>query len=352
MATWRYSEDKTHVLLNEPATSRLKITGTRFGAVLGLNKWNSPFQMWCEVTKVAKKPFVGNDATNAGIIIEVKQQRWARENLSATIKSPEMYYGENVKQDQGYDFFKFHPIFGGMWDAVDVHNGKITNVIEFKTTKRADDWLDGAPLYYQLQVLLYAHLLGVKDCTIVCSFVDESDYIDPYMYVVDDTNTRMWKLNTDTTLIPLDGAEYTIAELVDQVEYWYAEHIEKGISPNFDEVKDKEYLDLMRTTYLEMATDLDELIEQRAYLQAQHDELMEQCGINKMEDDLAAIDSELKRKLSESITDEQTKIVYKNVSVNQVVKTVVDTKKLKEAGLFEDFSKQSVSITMKVKKED
>ncbi len=352
MATWKYSEDRTHALLNEKSTSRLKVTGTRFGAVLDLNKWSSPFQMWCEITKVAKKPFVGNDATNAGIVIEVKQQKWAREHLSPSIQSPEMYWGKDLEKNK-FDYFKFHPIFGGMWDAVDVDsNGKIANVIEFKTTKRADDWVESIPVYYQVQVLLYAHLLGVKDCTIVCSFVDETDYIDPSAYIVDDTNTRMWKLNTDTTLIPYDGTECTIAELVDIVEYWYEEHIEKGISPKFDTKRDKEYLDLMSTTFLAMATDVDDILVQREQLNKEIEELIELSGIKKLKEDLAALDSQIKTLLSKELSDEKKKIVYKNVSINRVDRVIVDTDKLKEHGLFEDFTKTTTSVTYKVKKEE
>ncbi len=352
--TWKYNEDKTRILLNEIPSqdARLKVTGTRFGAVLGLNKWASPFQIFCEVSKVAKKPFVDTDATKAGNIIEVKQQRWVREHLSPTIKSPEMYYNtDDVKRDQGFDFFKSHPIFGGMWDAVDVHEGNITNVIEFKTTKRPDDWLEQPPIYYQLQVLLYAHLLGVKDATLICSFVDESDYIDPYAYVVNEGNTRMWFLNTETTTFEWEGGIYTIAELVEHVELWYFNHIEKGISPEFDVKKDKEYLDLIQTTYLAMATDLDDLLDQRNAYQQQIQAVREASGLDKLEEDLSALNDEVKRKLSESITDELSKVVYKNITVKRVEKTIADTKKMKEAGVFEEFSKPSISITMTVKKE-
>ena len=55
------------------------------------------------------------------------------------------------------------PIFGGMWDALYYENGKVAAVIEIKTTKRAEDWSNGAPGYYALQAALYAYLLGIDD---------------------------------------------------------------------------------------------------------------------------------------------------------------------------------------------
>ena len=48
--------------------------------------------------------------------------------------------------------------------------GKPLGVIEIKTTKRAEDWADGVPIYYKIQAMLYARLLKVKKYC-VCSCI-------------------------------------------------------------------------------------------------------------------------------------------------------------------------------------
>ena len=36
-----------------------KLTGTRFATILGLNPWSTPFEIWCEVTRLR-----GNEMPN------------------------------------------------------------------------------------------------------------------------------------------------------------------------------------------------------------------------------------------------------------------------------------------------
>jgi len=63
-----------------------------------------------------------------------------------------------------------------MWDALYYEDGEMSAVIEIKTTKRVEDWQDGAPDHYALQAALYAYLLGVDNVIMVCAFLEEGDY--------------------------------------------------------------------------------------------------------------------------------------------------------------------------------
>ena len=61
-------------------------------------------------------------------------------------------YGADYFQKTWGDFFKDSPIFGGMWDYLLVDkDGKPTTVLEMKTTKRSEDWVE-AVSYTHLDV--------------------------------------------------------------------------------------------------------------------------------------------------------------------------------------------------------
>ena len=51
----KWNDDKT-ITITPPAKPK-KITGTRFAAIMGLNKWTSPFNAWCAITRTYEEPF-------------------------------------------------------------------------------------------------------------------------------------------------------------------------------------------------------------------------------------------------------------------------------------------------------
>ena len=53
----KYEFKGNHVELTEIPKKFKKLTATRFGTVLGLNRWNTPFSAWCEMTKTYEDPF-------------------------------------------------------------------------------------------------------------------------------------------------------------------------------------------------------------------------------------------------------------------------------------------------------
>lgn len=52
----KWNDDKT-ITITPPAKPK-KITGTRFAAIMGLNKWTSPFNAWCAITRTYEEPFL------------------------------------------------------------------------------------------------------------------------------------------------------------------------------------------------------------------------------------------------------------------------------------------------------
>lgn len=258
--------DGNRIKVNPPENP-LKLTGTRFAAVLGANVWSTPFKVWCEVTRTYKEPFEDTIYTIAGKTIEPKQAEYMRNRYFwRRLVTPTDRFGENYFNKTHGDFFPDHQVLGGMWDYIFTDKvGIPTTVLEMKTTKRAEDWADGVPEYYALQAALYAYLLGVDEVIMVCSFLDEKDYADPSKYecTPDNTITCQFKLSER---YPHFENTYITPALT-----WWKVYVEQGISPEYDEKQDAEILTALRTNNLSPETDIAELVREAEELKIQID---------------------------------------------------------------------------------
>ena len=257
----QWNENQT-ITITPPSRPK-KITGTRFAAILGLNKWTTPFNAWCAITRTYEEPFEDTIYTIAGKTIEPKQAEFMRKSYFMTnLITPTDVYGPDYFQKTWGDFFKDTPIFGGMWDYLLVDkDGKPNTVLEMKTTKRSEDWLEDIPEYYALQAALYAYLLGVDKVIMVCSFLEDQDYDHPEDYACSAENTivRPFKLSER-----YPGMKNTIQ----QVQQWWKEHVEGGVSPAYDEKADADILKVLRDNNLSPETDLAELVKEAEELKA------------------------------------------------------------------------------------
>mgnify|MGYP003291594777 FL=1 len=95
----------------EPPKKPKKITGTRLAAILGYNKWSTPFEAWCAITRTYEKPFEDTIYTNAGKVIEPKITAYLRRRYFMELKSPEDVYGKNFFEKTWGDFFKHIKVF-------------------------------------------------------------------------------------------------------------------------------------------------------------------------------------------------------------------------------------------------
>ena len=111
--TW----NKNNTISVMPSARPKKITGTRFAAIMGLNRWTTPFNVWCAVTRTYEEPFEDTIYTIAGKTIEPKQAEFMRKSyfMPNLVTPTDMYGPDYFKKTYG-DFFHDVPIFGGMWD--------------------------------------------------------------------------------------------------------------------------------------------------------------------------------------------------------------------------------------------
>lgn len=365
---WKYSEDgKKVILTNGEPKSKLKVTGTRLGSILGLNPWSTPFQMWCEITKLAKKPFIGNMFTQAGIAIEPKQIAYTQSVISENIKSPEDFFGNRYSQVK-YDFYPDNKIFGGMWDSkLVLPSGKVNDIFEYKTTKRAEDWLNQVPVYYLIQVLEYAYLEEARRAHLVVSFLKDEDYNHPDDFKVTDDNTQIFTYNVEDTYININDGSisyekvtndyFNIEELIGIANTWYNNHIKKGISPKFDEKKDKDYLDIIRTSAPQNDLNNDDLVAKANALIDKIDTIKKENKLDILEKELKACEDGIKKELSSQMSENDTKIVLANYVLSRTVKEVTsyNSEQMELDGVLNKYiikeSKETLTLR-KTKKED
>lgn len=251
----KWNDDKTITIT--PPKKPKKITGTRFAAIMGLNKWTSPFNAWCAITRTYEEPFEDTIYTIAGKTIEPKQAEFMKKSyFMSNLITPTDVYGEDYFKKTWGDFFRDTPIFGGMWDYLLVDKeGKPTTVLEMKTTKRSEDWVEDVPEYYALQAALYAYLLGVDDVIMVCSVLGEKDYDDPAAYEcsADNTFVRPFKVSERYP---------NMKKTITQVKKWWKTHVEGGVSPKYDEKVDADILKVLRDNNLSPDSDLDAMVQE------------------------------------------------------------------------------------------
>lgn len=212
-----------------------KISGTNFAVILGINTFQTPFQAWCDMMKVYKKPFVETPEQLAGKEIEPHQARYIKNkyNLNGLI-SPSDKFGDNYFKRTNGNFFPMDDHFQGMWDYlnIDLQTGETKSVIEMKTTKlsKMEKWKkDGVPNYYVLQAALYAYLSKVDKFTFVASFLKEEDYEKPKLFIPNEDNTIIFPFSISKNLPNFE--EYYIKPAI----IWWQNHIVSGVSPKYDE---------------------------------------------------------------------------------------------------------------------
>lgn len=329
----------------DPPKRTKKITGTRFATILGLNPWSTAFEMWCAITKTFELPFEDTIYTVAGKTIEPKQAEYMKKSYGMDLITPTDRYGADYFNKTWGDFFPDSKHLGGMWDFLGVdENGVVDTVLEMKTTKRIEDWQNDAPEYYALQAALYAYLLGVDNVVMVASFLEEKDYADPSKYV---PNVK----NTITVEFKVSERYPDFAEKVAQVEQWWADYVDTGISPVFDEKKDAEILKALRTHNLTPDTDIDALITEAEGLKTEVDKAT--AAIADKEKRLKEINDIIKEHAMKQFRPGDKKVEVKGATYTWAISrsetTTIDKKALEADGLLDKYQKKTEQFRMTVK---
>ena len=335
-----------------PPKKPKKLTATRFATILGLNPWQTPFEVWCEVTRTYAKPFEDTIYTIAGKTIEPKQAEYMKKSYFMTnLVTPTDIWGADYFKRTWGDFFPEIAVLGGMWDYLLYDkDGKPTTVLEMKTSKRVEDWAEDIPEYYALQAALYAYLLGVDDVIMVASFLEDGDYADPSKFVCKGTNTitRPFKVSER---YPDFEKRYVKPALK-----WWHDHVESGVSPAYDEKKDADILKVLRTNNLSPETDLAALVKEAEELKYEIDTVKE--SIAESEKRYKLVTEMIKKAAIAQFREGDKKVSVPGAAyaweVSRTSTVKIDKDAMKADGVLEKYSttEDSYRITPKIIKED
>ena len=325
----------------DPPKKPKKLTATRFATVMGLNAWATPFSAWCEITRTYEEPFEDSIYTIAGKVIEPKVINYLNKTMFMDIKSPTDVYGADYFKKTWGDFFPDRKELGGMWDAIGDDF-----VVEIKTTKRAEDWAVDVPIYYKLQACLYAYLLGFDNVIMTASFLEEKDYANPEAFEPSYKNTKIYEFKVSEAF-PTFEESYVKPAL----QFW-KDHVETGISPEFDEKKDAEILKVLRKNVVE-ATDADitKLMSEADKLQTSIDKAEEKIADKKKR--LKEIDDQVKKYMSDQFRDGDKKVEIATKkytwTVTKSERTSLDSTALKKElpDVYGKYQKKSEVLTLK-----
>lgn len=338
-----WNPDRT-ISINPPKRPK-KVTGTRLGAILGANKWSTPFEAWCAITRTYEKPFEETKYTRAGKIIEPKQAEYIGNVYGIPLTTPTDMYGEEYFKKTFGDFFPDIKIFGGMWDYLEKDpDGETVSVFEMKTTKRAEDWAEDIPEYYALQAALYAHMLGVDQVYMVCSVLEDDDYDDPDAFVctMDNTFIRPFKVSERYP---------DMHDILTQVTHWWNRHVLKGVSPKYDEEKDADILAELRKNNVSPDTDLDALLAEAEALVGRIDAV--KMLVADDEKRLKQVQSMIKDICAEKFRAGDKQVIVSGGRYDWItsrsVTVKIDKDKMKEDGILEQYSSEETSFTLRKK---
>lgn len=332
----------------EPPKKPLKITGTRFAAIMGLNRWNTPFKVWCEITRTYKEPFEDTVYTIAGKTIEPKQAEYMRTAyFMRNLVTPTDKFGEDYFKVTHGDFFPNMKVVGGAWDYILTDSdGNPTGVLEMKTTKRAEDWAEDIPEYYALQAALYAYLLGVEQVIMVCSILGDKDYEHPENFVPSAKNTIVRPFSLHERYPDM---EQRIAEALK----WWKHHVETGISPAYDEKADADILKALRANNLSPDIDIAVLLAEAETLKKHIDTV--KATVSYEEKRLKTVTDMIKEYGIDQFRDGDKNVIMSGPDMNWIITktntTKIDQKAMKADGVFDKYStvESSYRITTKEK---
>ena len=357
-----------HIELEEVPKRFKKLTATRFANVMGLNAWSTPFQAWCEMTKTYEEPFEDSIYTIAGKAVEPKICEYLRNRYFMDIKSPEDVYGKDYFSKTYGDFFPDVEALGGMWDFLGEDF-----IVEVKTTKRVEDWETDIPIYYKLQASLYAYLKGFDDIVVPVAFLDEKTY-EQAQYILDnftlEEREKMYKNGEIHKYITFEPSientkiyEFKLSEAfpnfkedyVDKAMEFWNNNVKTGISPDYDEKKDADFLKELRKNTIEtISENIEDLLKEADELKEEIEKV--EAGIEEKAKRLKEIENNIKKYMGDQFRDGEKKVELSSskyiFTLSRATRKSVDTDALKEAGLYNQYLKESETLTLKsVRKE-
>ena len=156
-------------------------------------------------------------------------------------------------------------------------------------------------------------------------------------------------------VVELNGEYLSIDELMEKAKEFWENYVVTGISPEFDEKLDKQYLDIIRTSQPINDSSLEEMCEKAMSLEDRLNELKEEYKINELEKELKTLQDNIKQGMIDSLQDGETKTSCGSYKLSGSVSKKFDSNLFKKdhPKTYDKYCKETITYRLgKIKSEE
>ena len=252
----KFSVENGHIVTD--GTVKNKITGTSVAGILGLSPWTTPFQVACSLLGLGREDISKKPEVIVGQVLESEIIKYAGKTYGqyGLFMSADEIYEKRAGDHDSWESDFNDDVFAGHVDGI-VMKDDANYILEVKTSKNYESWKEGVPEYYYWQVALYNEFIAKQDkAYVVLGLTSDATMKDVNSWVANEKTVGMFEM-------PIDRAE--VQEKMEILRQWYADFIEKGITPDHDPTnpKDVALYDHLVDITLDVG-DIGDLIDQLA----------------------------------------------------------------------------------------
>lgn len=293
-----------------------KVSGTSMAGILGCSPWSTPFQVACNLLGVCSEDISDKPAVKVGVALEGKIIDYADKSypsIGAFFPAEKIYEKRAGDHDSWVSDFEDETFAGHVDGIVMTEDGDY--ILEVKTSGNMESWVDGVPIYYQLQVMLYNRFVTRQDkAFVLLGRVNENTYADYHSWIPNENTVALFEM-------PIDEALFE--EKLEYVRNWYETFILKGVTPPYDPTnqgdvdmynhlvglaKDVEEVRTMVDRYRDLTWEIDNLeaehkdkYDAREALKTQIKEYMEAHELSSLDDTGAGTKAVLSEQVRKSL---------------------------------------------------
>ena len=300
-----------------------KITGTGMAGLLGRSKWTSPFITTARMLRLYNEDISAKKEVHAGVVIEPKILDYIGAVHGDDMFEKRVGDHEDWKSDFEDDIFGGH-IDGMMPDG---------SIVEVKTTRNPEDWINGPPEYYWIQASLYAHFMKADKIIFAVGFTDEKTLAEPESFVANERTVAKF-------VVPIIDR---FDDMLKEAKAIYEDTVLKGrTAEKGPGSMDSRVFDLISAQIW-----TDEQLESALSDYRIHNKMLE--GYKQVEKEMQDTKDALMLYMkAHELTDKECKTDI--VKLSRYSRTSVDTDALKRDGIYETYSKKTEVESIKLVK--
>lgn len=303
-----------------------KLTGTQISAIVGRNPWQTPFSVATRLLRLYDEDIDDEPKIRAGKVLEPVVLNYCKTH-GLPLKRADEIFPERTGSHEDWEQDFNDDVFGGHIDAL-AEDGAI---VECKTTSSPEVWMRGEiPEHYWLQASLYAKFFKTDKIHFTVGFLSPEDVANPYKFVPTADNVKVYTV----------GLHPKIDEYMEQARQWYGDYILKNKTPVPDM---KNPIDARIVQVLDVqimnAVEIGKLMDEYESLLEKIDSLNE---LKKKADNIK--DGLMVYMKTHNLNLRTATATYKYVETSR---TVADTDSMKKDGIYDKYTKESVSKSIK-----